>query len=295
MLEALTLFHRWLALIVSVVVLVLALTGSALVFEGAMDRALNPRLWHVTPSGAPRSLDTLLARARGAVSSPVTGLTLPREDDRALVAQAGARQVFVDPFTGAVLGTRQLADYNSSLPRRLHVLHVSLVGGSIGGTIVGVVTVSCLLLVLTGIVLWWPDRIARVRWGASWKRVVFDLHHLLGIVAAVILVVITASGTMIHYESLGRVLQGERVKSPVVTGGGGLGVVSVDSALSLARAALPGARPTLVSFPAKDDQPLAVGMRYPEDRTPGGRSRVYVDAHRGVVLRADGTRGLPAG
>ncbi|MEO7455357.1 MAG: PepSY-associated TM helix domain-containing protein, partial [Gemmatimonadaceae bacterium] len=55
------------------------------------------------------------------------------------------------------------------------------------------------------------------------------------------------------------------------------------------------ARPTLVSFPAKDDQPLAVGMRFPEDRTPGGRSRVYVDAHRGVVLRADGTRGLPAG
>ena len=36
--------HRWLALIVSIPLIVVAATGSAIVFEGAIDRALNPAL-----------------------------------------------------------------------------------------------------------------------------------------------------------------------------------------------------------------------------------------------------------
>ena len=71
-------FHRWLALVVSVLILVIALTGSALVFEGALDRGLHPALWRVTPHEAPMSLDTLLSRARTVSPKvPITGITLP--------------------------------------------------------------------------------------------------------------------------------------------------------------------------------------------------------------------------
>ena len=49
--KALIVFHRWLALATSLFILILALTGSALVFEGAIDRGLNPQLWRVALPG----------------------------------------------------------------------------------------------------------------------------------------------------------------------------------------------------------------------------------------------------
>ena len=71
----------------------------------------------------------------------------------------------------------------------------------IGGEIVGIITVSALVLVLTGVIIWWRDKLWRVRWSASWKRILFDLHHSLGVFAAVILVVISSSGLFIHYRA----------------------------------------------------------------------------------------------
>src|SRR3954466_14073368 len=110
--SALIVFHRWLALLVTVLILALGITGSALVFEGAMDRALHPGLWHVTPAAATLSLDTLMARARSAAGkATVTGITLPPAADRAVMFQAGAQQIFVDPYTGAVRGTRTIDEW----------------------------------------------------------------------------------------------------------------------------------------------------------------------------------------
>ena len=55
--------HRWIALITSAFLFVIAMSGSLLVLEGPLSRA---QLLRVTPSGEPLSLDTLAARARAA-------------------------------------------------------------------------------------------------------------------------------------------------------------------------------------------------------------------------------------
>src|SRR5437016_3972414 len=125
-------FHRWVALTTGIVIVAVALSGSAIVFEGAMDRALHPELWRVVPGPAWVSLDTMVARAQA--DNPrvaVTGLSLSSAPDRATVVQAGAAQVFVDPYTGLVRGKRTAAESNATLPRRLHVLHVTLMGSKI--------------------------------------------------------------------------------------------------------------------------------------------------------------------
>ena len=43
------------------------------------------------------------------------------------------------------------------------------------------------------------------------------------------------------------------------------------------------------------DAPAFVALRYPEDKTPGGRSRVFIDRYRGTVLRATNTRTAETG
>lgn len=62
--RAFLVFHRGVALVANFVLIVLAFSGSAIVFEGAIDRALNPQLRHVDAVGPLLSLDTLVAHAR---------------------------------------------------------------------------------------------------------------------------------------------------------------------------------------------------------------------------------------
>ena len=265
-------------------------------FEGAIDRGLHPELWRVTPSGSRLSLDTLAARARAAVPGvAVSGFVIGGQPDRAYVAQASVQQVFLNQYTGAVLGTRVRSAFDNSLPRRLHRLHINLMSGRVGSEIIAIATLASFLLVLSGIYLWWSDKLWRVRWSASWKRIAFDLHHALGIGAALVLLVITGSGTIIHYRVLGDMVASigdtPRAKPPLqrIVSNGGV-AVSLDVATEAARAALPEASVSMLSFPPKADQPYVVTLRFPEDRTPGGRSRVYIDRYAGTVLLAESTR-----
>lgn len=298
---ALLVFHRWLALIATTLIVVVAVTGAALVFEGAIDRGLHPQLWRVSRGATTLPIDTLMARARAVVPRPaITGVTIPPAADRAYVLQAGATQVFVDPYTGAVRGTRTIDEWNKTLPRRLHVLHVSLMAGKVGGEVVAVITISSLLLVLTGLIVWWRDKLWRIRGSASWKRVVFDLHHALGVFAALILVAITVSGLFIHYPKLNAMMYSlDQTPSPAAPhqpkADSSATHISVDSLYRVAVAALPGARVMFLTLPPKPDQPFVAAMRFPEDHTPGGRSRVFVDRYAGTVLSATSTREAQAG
>ncbi|MES2178912.1 MAG: PepSY-associated TM helix domain-containing protein [Gemmatimonadota bacterium] len=294
--NSLLVLHRWVALVTSIVILIVALTGSSLVFEGAIDRGLNPHLWRVTPAAAPLSLDTLARRAQAAVpGAAITGFVVAQADDRAYFVQAPPIQIFIDPYTAVVLGTRAQADFNKSLPRRLHVLHTTLMAGDAGGTIVMIVTLAALLLTISGVVLWWTDKLWRIRWSASWKRIVFDLHHALGIAASLVLFTITASGAVIHSRAAGDAIarldarpRAAVPKQPATDSGARQ--LSFDSLAQVARGAIPGASLSLLSAPEKTTLPVVVALKFPEDRTPGGRSRVYVDRFRGTVLLAESSR-----
>lgn len=298
---ALLLFHRWVSLATSIIIIVVALTGSALVFEGAIDRGLNPQLWRVTPGSHPLPLDTLVAHAHAVTpATQVTGLNPSLEPDRAYLVQSPGTQTFVDPYTGRVLGTRAIADFNKTFPRRIHVLHTSLLVRGYGSSVVAIVTLASLLLTITGVCLWWTDKLWRIRWSGSWKLILFDLHHSLGIITSLVLFVITASGVAMHYEVAGRAIASlnatPRAQPPdQPSANGASATISMDSLARVAHAALPEANITFLATQPKATQPFIVGMRFPEDRTPGGRSRVYVDRFRGTLLAAESTRDAGVG
>jgi uncharacterized iron-regulated membrane protein len=292
--------HRWVALVVGIVLVFTAASGALLVFEGAIDRGLNPRLWRVSPRDVTLPIDSLVARVEATLSkAKVTSVGPSSAGDQAWTMSAGPLSVFVDPYTGEIKGTRTATESQATLARRLHVFHVELVAGRVGRSIVGAVTVVALFLVLTGIILWWPDKIFRIHTTASWKRINFDLHHALGIVAAIVLVVITSSALVIHYDALAtsiRSLDGTAPpRAPAQPPGpADAPRLSFDSIASAARRALPGATVRNISMGGPKN-PIAVGMRFPEDRTPGGRSRVFVNRYTGEVLSASSTRDARVG
>src|SRR6185436_3062183 len=110
--------------------------------------------------------------------------------------------------------------------------------------IVGIATIVALFLVVTGVIVWWREKLWRVQWSASWKRILFDLHHSLGVFAAVVITIITASGLVIHYNSLSRWIysldQTPAQKTPPQSAAPeGARPITADSLYHIAQATLP--------------------------------------------------------
>lgn len=302
MYSALIVFHRWLALITGAILILIALSGSVLVFEGPIAAA---NVTHVAPGARALSLDSLGARAVSFIGSgDVIGVAPGRAADEAFVIAVGSdtteRDLLVNPYSGQVLGPAPGPSYLQLLVRRVHLFHTSLLGGSIGEGVVAFVTLASLVLVLTGLIVWWRDRLWRINWSASWKRIVFDIHHALGVFAALVLLIVTGTGVWMGYKhqidplvlalnSTATPTGPPKLLPPVP----GTKPISLDSVAALAHSAIPDAQILLMDLPEKS--PVVLALRHPEDHTPGGRSRVAIDRFRGTVLRAANTRTAQAG
>jgi uncharacterized iron-regulated membrane protein len=70
---------------------------------------------------------------------------------------------------------------------------------------------------------------------------------------------------------------------------------TLDEVFAIAAQTLPGAFASNVNVPAGPTAAYRVLMKFPEDRTPAGRSRVYVDQFSGRVLLVENTRTAPLG
>lgn len=285
--------------------LVLGLSGAVLVFEDEITDAANASLTHVTPGPLKLPLDMLVRRAASEYpNTAFRSARLPMRDDRAYEIdfagpRGAARGAFVDPYSGRVLGP---ASALRQPVRWIHVAHVRLFGGPVGEAIVGIAAAVLFVLALTGIVLWWPLKRFRPRRGAEGRRALFDLHASIGVWAWLFLLVFSATGIVMHWNAAALKaasrLTGTKppapapVKAPVtcaLDAGWDLGPL-LEEARTVAR----GARITMVSLPSPD-APLRVTMRYPEDRTPAGRTNVLLDHCTGNLLSFTSSRTAPAG
>src|SRR3982751_1587378 len=164
--SALLALHQWLGLASAAFLIVIGVSGSALVFENEIDRALNPGLSYVTSGQTRQSFEFLLARVRATYpADPVVGVRVAETPDQADEFSLRSRvSAMVDPYTGAVLGIR---NREASVARWLHLLHTRFAAGEFGQRLVGWFDVAMLALALTGVILWWPRRIVTVRRGSS--------------------------------------------------------------------------------------------------------------------------------
>ncbi|HKV73718.1 MAG TPA: PepSY-associated TM helix domain-containing protein [Gemmatimonadales bacterium] len=299
--------HRWVALITGFFLVLIAVSGCLISLEGPIDRALHPALFAVPPAQGlpalpPDSLVTLVARGMAATpwsrEGPVviTSLRPPEADGRpAILVDSQNVDVFADPYRGTILGVRTPAEDQASFGRWVRNVHERLLTGETGSFVVGVITILTLITVIVGVVLWWRDKGWQVRWTASWKRIVFDLHHLLGIAATPVLVVMLASAIAIRYDGV-RDLIGKLDPAPAPdqlpqsSAPDGTPTITLASVLATANQRMPGARPMVLNIPADPKQPFLVILRYPEDRTPAGRSRITLDRYTGAVLLEQSSR-----
>jgi uncharacterized iron-regulated membrane protein len=286
--------HLYLALVVGIFVVVIGVTGSIVAFEEDLDHFFNTRLFYVEATGTRMPAADLFAAAAAAFPGQKIGsLRLPQSERQSVMFTIkGPRQAFVNPYNGQLLGTR---DAKTPL-QTIHTTHLSLLMGTSGRNIVAAVTAILLVLVASGVYLWWPLKRASVKWNASARRIHFDLHNAAGIYSATFLVVLGITGITVYFDGeIERYLHQRAGTAPVSRNvpsveQQGVNRISADQALASAAAALPGTTPLSITLPANAKGSYLVTVRYPEDLTPGGRSWVNVDQYSGTVSSLQSSR-----
>lgn len=288
--------HRILGLSIGLWAASTALTGAVLVFGAEIDRWLNPNLLRVEPRADPIAIDVALAAVSASFShAPVQSLRLPQSEDEPLLVRLGepSRDVYVDPYSGAVLGIR--AQFGGAVGW-LHDFHVHLFAGNPGKTAVGVLAALLVFLIVIGMVLGGrspaaPARVKNRQAPSTWTAKLLRSHRIAGLLGGPLLLVSVVTGLMLVFHQasttlLVRSFGGTAVSTvPTVKVATSAVRQPLEAVIEAADGALPGARPTYVIMPAAPDAPIVVRQRFAANPHPNGRSSVVMDPYTGAVLQ----------
>ena len=259
--------HSWLGLGCGLGLVVIGLTGSLLVFHDEIDAWRFPALHRAHPTPAGRlSYDVLWQSLRRALpDETVIGWTpaaAADQTDAIYVARAGEedpRSLHLDPYTGEVRGTPTVID--RTLNGWLLNLHYSLLTGTFGTFVAGLLAVGLLTLGASGLWLhrrFWVNFL-RLRWDRSARLFFSDLHKAVGISSAAFNLILGFTGAWWNLEAVYNKWSAAPAAAtapanplpPSPRFDPSPGGPSLDAMLAQGQKTLPGFRPTYLALPER--------------------------------------------
>lgn len=207
-------WHFWAGLLVAPILLMLSLTGALYLFNDELNDAIYPELRFVAPHDTNVPMSRMIEAALTAYPGSASRVDMPDTANRpavVFVQPTGGppRRVAVDPGTGRVLGS---VVYDRTLVGWADAMHRSILMGVFGERLVELAVSWALVLLVTGVILWWP-RGRFTAAGTLWprrsgrgRRFWRDLHGPVGVwtVALIGFLIVTGlpwagvSGPLIH-------------------------------------------------------------------------------------------------
>ncbi|MFW2852507.1 PepSY-associated TM helix domain-containing protein [Sphingomonas sp. TX0543] len=298
--------HLWLGLSLGGLFALLGATGSALVFYIEIDGALNPAIEERVSTAAPgwtspvwdRALATGRARwhdPHGSWSLEATGQggAIPAryypsdhhshhaEREMVWFSSDGIRVLRAEPWGGYLMSW-------------LYELHMHLLAGEIGSQIVGWSGFAMLVLLVSGVIVWWPRGPWRKALAFKRKappiRRLRDLHKLAGVWSMALLFILVGTGALLALPTVKTQLltaviaPPDKVPDPQSAASSGV-QIPVSQALAAAHRVVPEARLAFIDVPGMGSEPFRMRVQMPGDphsRFPS--SFVFVDQYSGEVL-----------
>jgi uncharacterized iron-regulated membrane protein len=287
--------HTWLALSLGWLLAFNALLGALLTVAKPLDHWFNAHLFVQPASAAEQartSLESLRTRLVAELGSQAN-LTFrpPREPDeslRVLVSGAWQGTLYFDQ-AGRELGRRGETE---GLHNLIFELHSTVLLGDAGRALLAFVALSYLLLLLSGLVLWWPQRWPpnlKIRLRRGWHPALYDLHRTAGAVLGLLIAVSVATGAYMAWPPLRAAvssLAGDtQVKAPPLPKENvRLPRRSLDELVSIAQTRFPGAMVGYVQVPGGEGKAVRVRFKVEDDSHPNGLSSVWLNPSTGEIL-----------
>lgn len=293
--------HRWLGLTVGMVFVIAGLTGSLLAYAPELTGAMFPVIDGPPPANWQHERARVLDRIATETGTRATLVRFPN-------AQQGAYEIYLadesleyrDALNGDVVLTREPLGDLLAFSRELHT-HLFM--GHEGEELLGWLGVAMLVLVATGLWLWWP------RFGL-WRFVfrrpkspkaapqLFWWHKTVGVVSLATLFFVTLTGVaMVFYapaQAILTALFGGR--APEVSPALQRPAEATDwrAVLGALDDTLPEGRTVFLYPPQDDSSPLLFRKQMPGELHPNGRSFIALSPG-GDVLHANDATELAAG
>lgn len=199
--------HLWLGLSSGLVVVFLGITGCILAFQQEIEAVTQPYQY-----AKEQNKKILLP----SVIKPIAEKEVPGKHPHSVLYEKGKAAkvifygddyynlVYIDPYDGKVLKTK---DMSLDFFRIIIMGHYQLwLPVAIGQPIVATATLIFLVLMITGIVLWWPKNKAaskqrfKIKWNVRWRRRNYDLHNVLGFYMSWVAIFIAVSGLVMGFQ-----------------------------------------------------------------------------------------------
>ncbi len=248
--------HLWIGLIVGILFFVVAFSGALLVWQPEMrqlffHQSIMPQQKaFVLPSDLKEIIDREFPKGDYRTA-------FFREEDRTcevlLYGQGTYYIAQLNPYTAELI---HIQDMNTGIISFLVGLHRNLLMKKIGREVVHWVTLLFLIMLITGLVIWWPsskkERKGKfmIKWGASPKKLNYDLHNVLGFYATWIVIFTVLTGLFWGFDIVKRGLKGmtgetgvvyEQPKSDTLNIGNGINPFDLMDSITLAfRERFPG-------------------------------------------------------
>lgn len=201
--------HRWLGFISGLVVFIVSITGCIFCFQDEIQDAIHSyRKVEVQQKQylSPSELKAIALRDRP--KSTVNYTYYYGKDRPAVVianlGKAGLIYIYINPYNGKILHAENPQSNFFIVVEYIHLY--LLLPPKIGTMVVGVSVIIFVVLMITGIVLWWPKRKSdrkrsfNIKWNGRWRRVNYDLHNVLGFYATSIAIILAVTGLSIAFD-----------------------------------------------------------------------------------------------
>lgn len=210
----------------------------------------------------------------------------------------------VNPYTGAVLGTTDgpASEFFMSM-FRLH--RWLLLDQEVGRPIVGWATVIFTLIIISGLVIWVPQKVKnwrqglKIKWSGNWKRINHDLHNSLGFYSSFLLLVMSLTGLTWSFEwykdgfykVLGvehpRDRKEEPIFSAVPANFAEATKPQIAAYLQAADQALPYTGDYRISLPTDSAATIAISKTKVGFFAPSGADKLQLDQYNAATLKTD--------
>jgi uncharacterized iron-regulated membrane protein len=255
--------HSVLGLATGIPLLVIAVTGSVLVFKPELEQLLQPDLFVSEPTPEGRlPFDVLYEKVNAALPDYVfLGWEFydePTRSDKITVVpygSSGGLDLYLNPYNGEVKG---VPTEEAGRPLGwLRKLHYTFLGDHAGIFVVGILGILMALLALTGFLVYrkfWTS-LFTMRWRTSLRVLSGNLHKRVGVLSSPIFLILAISGAYWNIPHGWRVLTSNHEPPSFVGWELGEGV-SLDALVAQSGTELEGFRPTFIRLPNNEGRPL---------------------------------------
>jgi uncharacterized iron-regulated membrane protein len=291
--------HLWTGLIVGLFLLIGSVTGAMLVFYPEIKDHLHPELFHVTPGAHRLTIDAIVAKleAQHPDERPSDITLSSAADSTAVLDLVDGKEAFMNPYTGEAIevGNVKRGDFL----RQVEYLHRFLLMGDTGKRVIDFATLASLLMLATGVCLWWPST-----WRMLKKSLKLDLkkknrgwwvnlHEVIGMYSLIVVFILAFTALPISYGWFKRSVffsatgSAEPALAPKSHIKQGAPRIPMQAAWDRLEERIPDYRLARLYFPKKPAAPIYMYAIATDAPHVNARSFLYVDAYSGEVLRYD--------